>query len=78
MKRFTTHSARSAPRAQTGRSARRTAPTPSAFAMVRDQMKFLTDEDKSWMLRKTVERVWNRFRPLSWRRLNKRELNKLF
>ena len=29
-----------------------------ALSMVRDQMKFLTEEDKSWMLRKTVERVW--------------------
>ena len=29
-----------------------------ALAMVRDEMKFLNDEDKSWMLSKTVERVW--------------------
>jgi L-fuconolactonase len=33
-------------------------PYAKALAVVRDQMKFLTDEDKSWMLRKTVERVW--------------------
>ena len=26
--------------------------------MVRDEMKFLSDEDKSWMLSRTVERVW--------------------
>jgi hypothetical protein len=25
---------------------------------VRDEMKFLNAEDKSWMLSKTVERVW--------------------
>ena len=30
-----------------------------ALAMVRDEMKFLNDEDKSWMLSRTVERVWN-------------------
>src|SRR5882724_899436 len=29
-----------------------------ALAMVRDEMKFLSDEDKSWMLSKTIERVW--------------------
>ena len=29
-----------------------------ALAMVRDEMKFLNDEDKSWMLSKTIERVW--------------------
>ncbi len=29
-----------------------------ALAVVRDEMKFLNDEDKSWMLSKTVERVW--------------------
>jgi predicted TIM-barrel fold metal-dependent hydrolase len=29
-----------------------------ALAMVRDEMKFLNDDDKSWMLSKTVERVW--------------------
>lgn len=28
------------------------------LAMVRDEMKFLNDEDKSWMLSKTIERVW--------------------
>jgi L-fuconolactonase len=29
-----------------------------ALAMVRDEMKFLNDDDKSWMLSRTVERVW--------------------
>jgi L-fuconolactonase len=29
-----------------------------AVAIVRDQMKFLNDDDKSWMLSKTIERVW--------------------
>ena len=29
-----------------------------ALAMVRDEMKFLNDEDKTWMLSRTVERVW--------------------
>ena len=29
-----------------------------ALAMVRDEMKFLSEEDKSWMLSRTVERVW--------------------
>lgn len=29
-----------------------------ALAMVRDEMKFLTEDDKSWMLGRTVERVW--------------------
>jgi predicted TIM-barrel fold metal-dependent hydrolase len=29
-----------------------------ALAMVRDQMGFLNEEDKSWMLSRTVERVW--------------------
>src|SRR6266567_11155 len=29
-----------------------------AMAMVRDEMKFLNEEDKSWMLSKTIERVW--------------------
>jgi Predicted metal-dependent hydrolase of the TIM-barrel fold len=29
-----------------------------AIAIVRDQMKFLNDDDKSWMLSKTIERVW--------------------
>ncbi|HUQ92383.1 MAG TPA: amidohydrolase family protein [Bryobacteraceae bacterium] len=28
------------------------------LSVVRDEMKFLNDEDKSWMLSKTVERVW--------------------
>jgi len=26
--------------------------------VVRDEMKFLSEEDKSWILGKTVERVW--------------------
>jgi predicted TIM-barrel fold metal-dependent hydrolase len=29
-----------------------------ALAMVRDEMKFLNEEDKRWMLSGTVERVW--------------------
>ncbi len=29
-----------------------------ALAMVRNEMKFLTEEDKSWMLSRTVQRVW--------------------
>ena len=29
-----------------------------ALAVVRDEMKFLSDEDKSWILGRTVERVW--------------------
>jgi len=29
-----------------------------AVAIVRDQMKFLNDDDKSWMMSKTIERVW--------------------
>lgn len=29
-----------------------------ALALVRDEMKFLNEEDKSWILSKTVERVW--------------------
>src|SRR5436309_1508560 len=29
-----------------------------ALAIVRDEMKFLNDEDTSWMLSKTIERVW--------------------
>jgi L-fuconolactonase len=29
-----------------------------ALAMVRDEMKFLSEEDKSWMLSRTIERVW--------------------
>ncbi|MBL8233384.1 MAG: amidohydrolase [Bryobacterales bacterium] len=28
------------------------------LAVVRDEMKFLNEEDRSWMLSKTVERVW--------------------
>jgi len=29
-----------------------------ALTVVRDEMKFLNAEDKSWMLSKTIERVW--------------------
>jgi len=29
-----------------------------ALAVVRDEMKFLNDDDKSWILSKTVDRVW--------------------
>jgi len=29
-----------------------------ALAVVRDEMKFLNQEDKSWILSKTIERVW--------------------
>ena len=29
-----------------------------ALAVVRDEMKFLNDEDKRWILSKTIERVW--------------------
>lgn len=29
-----------------------------ALSLVRDEMKFLNEEDKSWILSKTVERVW--------------------
>jgi predicted TIM-barrel fold metal-dependent hydrolase len=29
-----------------------------AVAIVRDQMKFLSDDNKSWMMSKTIERVW--------------------
>jgi len=29
-----------------------------ALALVRDEMKFLNEEDKSWMLSRTVEKVW--------------------
>lgn len=29
-----------------------------ALALVRDRMRWLNDEDKSWMLSKTIERVW--------------------
>ena len=28
------------------------------LSVVRDDMKFLNDEDKSWILSKTIERVW--------------------
>jgi hypothetical protein len=31
---------------------------PQRLTVVRDGMKFLNDEDKSWMLSKTIERVW--------------------
>jgi len=29
-----------------------------ALALVRDEMSFLNEDDKSWMLSKTIERVW--------------------
>jgi predicted TIM-barrel fold metal-dependent hydrolase len=29
-----------------------------ALALVRDEMKFLNEDDKSWMLSKTIQRVW--------------------
>jgi L-fuconolactonase len=29
-----------------------------ALSVVRDDMKFLNDDDKRWMLSKTIERVW--------------------
>ncbi len=51
-------------RAPTGRSARHHCSYAKALSMVRDQMKFLTEgpeeRRKSWMLRKTVERVSGR------------------
>jgi predicted TIM-barrel fold metal-dependent hydrolase len=31
---------------------------PQTLSVVRDEMKFLNEEDKSWMLSKTIERVW--------------------
>jgi len=31
---------------------------PQRLTVVRDEMKFLNDEDKSWVLSKTIERVW--------------------
>ena len=31
---------------------------PQRLTVVRDQMKFLNADDKSWILSKTVERVW--------------------
>lgn len=31
---------------------------PKALSVVRDEMKFLNAEDKSWILSKTIERVW--------------------
>jgi L-fuconolactonase len=30
-----------------------------ALTVVRDDMKFLNDEDKSWILSKTIERIWS-------------------
>ena len=30
-----------------------------ALSVVRDDMPFLNAEDKSWMLSKTIERVWS-------------------
>jgi len=29
-----------------------------ALTVVRDEMKFLNDDDKRWMMSKTIERVW--------------------
>ena len=29
-----------------------------ALTVVRDDMKFLNEDDKHWMLSKTIERVW--------------------
>ena len=29
-----------------------------ALAMVRDELRFLNDDDKGWMLAKTIERIW--------------------
>ena len=29
-----------------------------ALAVVRDELKFLTDDDKAWILGKTVLRLW--------------------
>jgi hypothetical protein len=29
-----------------------------ALHVVRDDMKFLNDDDKRWMLSKTIDRVW--------------------
>jgi predicted TIM-barrel fold metal-dependent hydrolase len=29
------------------------------LSMVRDQMSFLNDEDKHWMMNKTIQKVWN-------------------
>jgi len=37
----------------------RTSSYAKALTVVRDEMKFLNDEDKSWILSKTVERVWS-------------------
>jgi predicted TIM-barrel fold metal-dependent hydrolase len=31
---------------------------PQTLAVVRDEMKFLNEDDKHWMLSKTIERVW--------------------
>lgn len=31
---------------------------PQTLSVVRDEMKFLNDDDKSWILSKTVETVW--------------------
>ncbi len=33
-------------------------PYPQTLAVVRDEMKFLNEEDRSWILSKTIERVW--------------------
>jgi len=31
---------------------------PKTLSVVRDEMKFLNEDDKSWILSKTIERVW--------------------
>jgi predicted TIM-barrel fold metal-dependent hydrolase len=38
--------------------AKENATYPQRLTAVRDDMKFLNAEDKSWMLSKTIERVW--------------------
>jgi predicted TIM-barrel fold metal-dependent hydrolase len=38
--------------------ARERASYAQRLTVVRDEMKFLNADDKSWMLSKTVERVW--------------------
>jgi len=29
-----------------------------SLTVVRDEMSFLTDEDKAWILSRTIERIW--------------------
>jgi len=62
--------------APTGRSSEPVAKYEQALSVVRDDMKFLTAEDKSWMLSKTIERCgrsgvaagwrWARRCPVAW------------